>query len=62
MASAEAAFNQQGEETSIVRADGRAGRRADKWFSYDMPLDGSAANVLVVTYNTDNAAFERSTS
>ena len=47
-------FNQQGEETSIVRADDRAGRRGTKWFSYDMPLDGGAANALVVTYQTDN--------
>ena len=47
-------FNQQGEETSIVRADDRAGRRGTKWFSYDMPLEGGAANVLVVTYQTDN--------
>jgi len=48
----EKAFNQQGEDTSIVRADDRAGRRGTKWFSYDMPLDGATA--LVVTYQTDN--------
>ena len=54
MASAKKRFNQQGEETSIVRADDRAGRRGTKWFSFDVPLDGSAANVLVVTYQTDN--------
>src|SRR4030095_13283883 len=47
-------FNQQGEETSIVRADDRAGRRGTKWFSYDMPLDGGAASALIVTYQTDN--------
>ena len=47
-------FNQQGEETSIVRADNRAGRRGTKWFSYDIPVDRSAANALVVTYQTDN--------
>jgi DUF1680 family protein len=47
-------FNHQGEETSIVRADNRAGRRGTKWFSYDIPVDRSAANALVVTYQTDN--------
>jgi uncharacterized protein len=50
----EKTFNQQGEETSIVRADDRAGRRGTKWFSYAMPIDSGAANVLVVTYQTDN--------
>ena len=47
-------FNQQGEDTSIVRADNRVGRRGTKWFSYDIPVDRSAANALVVTYQTDN--------
>ncbi len=50
---AEKAFNQQGEETSIVRADGRPGRRAAKWFSYDVPTAGLPAT-LVATYNSDN--------
>ena len=30
-------FNQQGVETSVIRTDGRAGRRAIQWFSYDLP-------------------------
>jgi DUF1680 family protein len=51
---AEKPFNQQGEETAVVRADGRPGRRGTKWFSYDVPIDGSATLALVVTYNTDN--------
>jgi uncharacterized protein len=46
-------FNQQGEETSVVRADGRAGRRAAKWFSFDLPVDSSKPAALVVTYNSD---------
>ena len=46
--------SQQGEETSIGRADNRVGRRGTKWFSYDIPVDRSAANALVVTYQTDN--------
>jgi len=48
------AHNQQGESTSIVRTDGRPGRRAAKWFSYDLPLAGGTAATLVVTYNRDN--------
>ena len=51
---AEKPFNQQGEETAVVRADGRPGRRGTKWFSYDVPIDASAPLALVVTYNTDN--------
>jgi uncharacterized protein len=50
----EKAFNQQGEETTIVRNDGRAGRRGAKWFSYDVPIDQSPRQAIVVTYNTDN--------
>jgi hypothetical protein len=50
----EKSFNQQGEETNIVRADTRAGRRGTKWFSWDVPVDRASANTLVVTYQTDN--------
>jgi hypothetical protein len=50
----EQAHNQQGDETSLIRTDGRLGRRAAKWFSYDLPLPGPAPSVLVVTYNRDN--------
>jgi hypothetical protein len=50
---AEKPFNQQGEETSIVRADGRPGRRAAKWFSYDLTTSAQP-RALVVTYNSDN--------
>jgi uncharacterized protein len=50
----EKAFNQRGEETTIVRADGRPGRRSAKWFSYDVPIDSSPRLAIVVTYNTDN--------
>jgi len=49
----EKAFNQQGEETNPDRAMGRTGRRGKKWFSYDIPIDASKPNGLVVTYNTD---------
>ena len=48
-------FNQQGEDTSPVRVEGRAGRRAGtgKWFSYDLPVDSAAPMTLVVTYSND---------
>ena len=50
---AEHAVNQQGEDTTIVRADGRAGRRSGKWFSYDLAAGAAPPLVLVVTYNSD---------
>ncbi len=50
---AEKKFQQQGEETSIVRSDGRSGRRAAKWFSYSVPIDASKPVALVLTYNSD---------
>jgi uncharacterized protein len=50
---AEAAVNQQGDETSIVHVDGRAGRRAAKWFSYDLPIDPARPVAVVVTYHSD---------
>ena len=53
-AAVEQAHNQQGEGTSLVRTDGRLGRRASKWFSYDLPLPDPTPRTLVVTYNRDN--------
>jgi DUF1680 family protein len=52
--SAERAHHQQGDETSVVRVGGRPGRRAAKWFSYDLPVAGTAPRAVVVTYNRDN--------
>jgi DUF1680 family protein len=49
-------FNQQGVETSVIRTDGRSGRRAIQWFSFDLPTTavGSGGSVaLVATYNSD---------
>ncbi len=46
-------FNPRGDDTTIVRTDGRPGRRSAKWFSYDLPVEGDAVE-LVVTYNSDN--------
>jgi hypothetical protein len=43
----------QGVETTIVRADGKPGRRSAKWFSYDLPSHGASPIALVVTCNSD---------
>jgi DUF1680 family protein len=53
-AQAEKDVNQLGEETTIVRVDGRPGRRAAKWFSWDLPVDAASSNTLIVTYHRDN--------
>ncbi len=45
-------FNQQGEETTVIRVAGRPGRRGTKWFSFDLPV-GPAPLALVVTYHSD---------
>jgi hypothetical protein len=50
---AEKKFSQQGVETSVIRTDGRAGRRAIQWFSYDLPIAGGGAVAVVATYNSD---------
>ena len=46
-------FNQQGVETSVIRTDGRSGRRAIQWFSYDLPVKGQTMVTVVATYNSD---------
>lgn len=46
-------FNQQGVQTSVIHTDGRSGRRALEWFSYDLPVDAAAKIALVATYNSD---------
>jgi uncharacterized protein len=48
-------FNQQGVDTSVIRTDGRSGRRAIQWFSYDLPIASAAPTpiALVATYNSD---------
>ena len=52
----EKAFNQQGEETTPERVLGRAGRRAKKWFSFDLPVESGKPLTLVVTYNPEERA------
>jgi DUF1680 family protein len=47
-------FNQQGENTTVARVGQRTGRAGRGWFSFDMPVDSSRQNVLVVTYHSDS--------
>jgi uncharacterized protein len=47
-------FNQQGENTTIARVNGRPGRTGRGWFSFDVPTDSTRPMVLVVTYQTDS--------
>jgi DUF1680 family protein len=47
-------FNQQGENTTIARLGLRTGRTGRGWFSFDMPVDPSRDNALVVTYHADS--------
>jgi len=49
-------FNQQGGKTSPVQLQGRCGRRALDWFSFDLPVDTAGPLDLVVTYNRDERA------
>jgi DUF1680 family protein len=50
---AERDLNQQGEDTSPIRVEGRVGRRAGKWFSVDLPIDPAQHLTLVVTFSND---------
>jgi len=43
-------FNQQGEETAPRVIEGRRGRGAKKWFSFDMPVDAARPMALIITY------------
>jgi hypothetical protein len=49
-------FNQQGEDTSSVREQGTPGRRAGKWFSFDMPVAPEHPMTLIVTYHDEERA------
>jgi hypothetical protein len=53
-AAQEREFNQQGENATIARVDGRTGRGGRGWFSYDVPVESAHQNVLVVTYYADS--------
>ena len=49
-------FNPQGEGSSPVREEGTPGRRASKWFSFDLPVDSGDSNTLIVTYHAEERA------
>jgi uncharacterized protein len=54
-------FNQQGGSSTPVQLQGRYGRRATDWFSFEVPVDAAHSLVLIVTCNRDeraNRAFE----
>jgi DUF1680 family protein len=51
---AERDVNQQGEDSAPVRVEGRFGRAATKWFSFDLPVTPSRAATLIVTYSNEN--------
>lgn len=46
-------FNQQGEDTMPLQIEGRYGRAAKKWFSFDIPVEEAHTMALVVTYTND---------
>jgi len=52
-------FNMQGEQTTPVRLMDRAGRRAQGWFSFDIPVDRDHPMAIIVTYNTDEQRTRR---
>lgn len=49
-------FNQQGEDTTPLRNQGRPGRSARKWFSYDIPVDPTHPLKLIATYHGEERA------
>ena len=51
---AERDSNQQGEGSSPVRVEGRFGRSATKWFSFDLPVNPADPLTLIVTYSNEN--------
>ena len=46
-------FNEQGEDSSPDRVMDRPARRGRNWFSFDLPVDASRPNSVVVTYYSD---------
>ncbi|MHB8055476.1 MAG: beta-L-arabinofuranosidase domain-containing protein [Candidatus Aminicenantales bacterium] len=53
-------FNMQGGKTMPVQYGEKFGRRAEDWFSFDLPVDASPTLELIVTYGSEdryNRAF-----
>jgi hypothetical protein len=46
-------FHQQGEDSAPDRVKGRACRRGNKWFSFELPVEDGKPMVLVITYIRD---------
>ena len=53
---AERDANYQGENASVVQANGRYGRRGTNWFSLDVAVDPARPMTLIVTYAGDERA------
>jgi hypothetical protein len=51
---AERDSNQQGEDSAPVQVEGRFGRTATKWFSFDLPVNPAHPLTLIVTYSNEN--------
>jgi DUF1680 family protein len=49
----EKTFNLKSEESAPDRVGGRTGRRARKWFSYDVVVDPEKPVALIATFNTE---------
>jgi hypothetical protein len=47
-------FNQQGEDSQPLQINGRYGRQAKKWFSFDLPVEDAKVMAVVVTYSNDS--------
>jgi DUF1680 family protein len=47
-------FNMQGGKTMPIQFGGKYGRRAEDWFSFDMPVDASPTLELIVTYGSED--------
>jgi uncharacterized protein len=51
---AERDTNQQGEGSMPVTVENHFGRNSTKWFSFDLPVDPSHPETLIVTYSNEN--------
>jgi len=43
-----------GDGAQVQRTNGRAGRRASSWFSYDVPVEAGKPLALIATYHSDD--------
>jgi len=46
-------FAEKDEDSTPVQLNGKYGRQGNGWFSYELPVDPTAAATLVVTYSND---------